>query len=107
MKVASRRPPLTDSTTVGKSVNLCDSNRLEALVRVAKSVTGQVKWQVTGKNPTFNSCRMELDRPLNGSPERDCHGLNLRTPSTAIKATIPTSQRVMGERNITSFSRDY
>jgi len=35
MKVASRRPPLMDSTMVGKSVNLCDSNRVAVLVLVA------------------------------------------------------------------------
>jgi hypothetical protein len=70
------------------------------LVRVAKSVTGQVKWHVTGKNPTFNSCLVELDWLLSVSPERDCHGLNRSSASTAMKATIPISQRVMGERSI-------
>ena len=46
-----------DSTIVGKSVNRCDSNRVPRLVRVAKSVTGQVRWQVTGRNPTFKISR--------------------------------------------------
>ena len=63
MKVASRRPALIDSTTVGKSVKRNDSNRAVVLVRVAKSVTGHVRCQVTGKKPIFNS-----DESANGSP---------------------------------------
>ncbi len=43
MNVASSRPLLSVSTTVGKSVKRCDSKRVVALVRVAKSVTGQVR----------------------------------------------------------------
>ena len=32
----------------------CDSKRVLRLVFVAKSVTGQVRWQVTGRKPTFS-----------------------------------------------------
>ena len=35
MNVASSRPLLIDSTTVGKSVKRCDSNRVAVLVLVA------------------------------------------------------------------------
>ena len=49
MNVALMRPLLSVSTTVGKSVKRCDSNRVAVLVRDAKSVTGHVRWQVTGR----------------------------------------------------------
>jgi len=57
MKAASIRPALTDSAIVGKSVKRWDSNRVDLLALVAKSVTGQVRWQVTGKKPTFSISR--------------------------------------------------
>src|ERR1700704_5641635 len=101
MKVASSRPLLIDSTTVGKSVKRCDSNRVALLVLVAKSVTGHVKWQVTGRKPTFNSariCACSRPRGLLKTPLR--HGLNLITPSTAITIASPSIQRATEERNI-------
>ena len=69
MKVASSRPPLSVSTTVGKSVKRCDSKRVERLVFDAKSVTGHVRWQVTGRNPTASVSR-SLSGGLPGRRDR-------------------------------------
>ena len=57
MKLACILPPFIASTMVGKSVNRCDSNRVVVLVRDAKSVTGHVRCQVTGKKPTVKRGR--------------------------------------------------
>ena len=51
------RPALIDSAIVGKSVNLCDSNRVDWLFFEANAVTGHVRWQVTGRNATRNTSR--------------------------------------------------
>ena len=63
MNVASSRPLFIVSTTVGKSVKRCDSNRVEGLVFDAKSVTGQVRWQVTGRKPTVSTSRFADECP--------------------------------------------
>lgn len=59
-KQASIRPALKASASVGKSVKRFDSNRVDLLVLDAKSVTGQVRCQVTGRKPTVRLCRLAM-----------------------------------------------
>ena len=56
-------------------MNRRDSKRWWCFL-VAKSVTGQVRWQVTGKYPTFSSCNVDI---VCFSDERYCQGLNRST----------------------------
>lgn len=93
MKVASSRPPLTASTIVGKSVKRCDSNRVVVLVLDAKSVTGHVRCQVTGRKPTDNCCRAASLLPR-------CQGLKRSRPRAAIKITSPMIHLEAEDRNI-------
>src|SRR5690349_23016246 len=94
MKLAWSRPALKDSTMVGKSVNNCDSKREVALVRVAKSVTGQVRWHVTGRKPTVS-----VSRACNIPADPRCHGLYRTTARTARNTTDPAIQRAADDRN--------
>lgn len=80
---------------VGKSVKRCDSNREVVLVRVAKSVTGHVKWQVTGRNPTARVSRDWVD-----CAGRFSQGLKRANVSRAKKAMDPAIHLAEDDRNI-------
>ena len=106
MNVASMRPLLNASAMVGKSVNRFDSNRVVVLVRDAKSVTGHVRCQVTGRKPTLRSSRAcACCTAAPRDPSR--HGLNLelrRALDRAVYAVFSISD--VEAREISDFVRD-
>ena len=73
--------------------------RLEArgrLVFDAKSVTGHVRWQVTGRNPTASVSRAAAGGFRRRGAAR-CHGCSRSTARSATKARAPALQRTNGD----------
>ena len=72
------------------------------LVRDAKSVTGHVRCQVTGRNPTVSVSRAPAESI------RDCQGLNRSTAISPNAATAMNTRFVNGDKCLTSlFSFSY
>ncbi len=100
MKLACSRPLFIVSTTVGKSVKRWDSKRVDGLVFDAKSVTGHVRWQVTGRKPTARVSRGAAFCATVAAVSGRCHGLLRSTPNTTRSNSAPRLQRTSGERII-------
>ena len=67
------------------------------LVRDAKSVTGHVRCQVTGRNPTVSVSRAPVDSI------RDCQGLNRNTAISPNAMTATTMRFANGDIRLTSY----
>src|SRR5215470_3252080 len=85
---------------LGKSVKRCDSKRVDLLALVAKSVTGQVRWQVTGRKATLRTCRVSAKPADSGFARPACQGRKRSNPTTARKTANPSAQRMIDDRNM-------